>query len=66
MKENLDKKNWEELLQEAIEALKKAEVAMEDIAGWSGSSGNWGLHWSLMKVRESLTLLTSPIDYDKK
>lgn len=66
MTQQAPEKTWEELLTEAIAALKKAEVAMDDIAGWSGSSGNWGLHDSLMKVREAITLLTTPIDYDKK
>lgn len=50
-------KDWEELLQDAVVALEKAHEAMDDIAGWSGSSGNWTLHDSLIKVEKALAIL---------
>lgn len=55
----MEKKDWEVLLQEAVEALEKAHEAIDDIAGWSGSSGNWPLHDSLIKVEKALAILKS-------
>lgn len=52
-------KTWEELLQEAHGTLQQAYNIMNDIAGWSGSSGNWGLHESLPVVEQALALLNS-------
>lgn len=52
-----EEKDWETLLQEAVEALRKAHEAMDDIAGWSGSSGNWPLHDNLPKVEQALAIL---------
>lgn len=52
-------KDWEVLFQEAIKALEKANVAIDDIASWSGSSGNWPLHDSLEKVEKALKILKS-------
>jgi hypothetical protein len=39
---------------ETKEALELAEKELENIAGWSGSSGNWPLHDALTKVRKVL------------
>ena len=52
-----DKKDWEDLLKEALDALRAAHTAMHDIGDWSGSSGNWPLHQSLPKVDEALQIL---------
>jgi hypothetical protein len=38
-------------------ALKAAEKELENIAGWSGSSGNWPLQDALERVRDALTLI---------
>ena len=53
----MKEKDWETQLQEAISALKQAHKAMDDIAGWSGSSGNWTLHNALPKVEQALEIL---------
>ena len=55
----MPEKTWEELLREARATLRQAHDIMDDIAGWSGSSGNWGLHESLPVVKEALDLLDS-------
>jgi len=34
------KEKWDTLYAEAQEACRKAQVAVNDLAGWSGSSGN--------------------------
>jgi ABC-type phosphate/phosphonate transport system substrate-binding protein len=53
----MKEKDWETKLQEAIVALKEAHKAMDDIAGWSGSSGNWVLQTALPKVEQALEIL---------
>jgi hypothetical protein len=53
----MKEKDWETLYQEAVDALHLAQKAMNDIAGWSGSSGNWTLHESLPRVEQALALL---------
>lgn len=55
----MKEKAWETLLAEAIASLKEAHRAMDDIAGWSGSAGNWTLHDELIKVKKALLILTS-------
>lgn len=56
-----EEKTWDTLLLEAVVALRKAHKAMDDIAGWSGSYGNWPLHETMPKVEQALALLN---DYD--
>jgi hypothetical protein len=50
-------KTWEELLKEAIASLRAAHAAMDDLAGWSGSSGNWPLHECLVATEKALSIL---------
>ena len=50
-------KTWEELVKEAISTLREAHRKMDDIAGWSGSAGNWPLQQSLPVVKQALDLL---------
>lgn len=48
------KPNWEELYKEAEAAVKRANDAIQDIAGWSGSSGNWPLQDASAKIIKAL------------
>lgn len=49
----------ESLLATVKEALTLADRELEQITGWSGSSGNWPLHEAQTKVREALKALDS-------
>jgi hypothetical protein len=47
---------WEMALQSAQRALTTAHLAIDDIAGWSGSSGNWPLQDASSIVNTALDL----------
>lgn len=55
--DHMKEKDWETKLQEAIVALQEAHKAMDEFAGWSGSSGNWVLHTALPQVEQALRIL---------
>ena len=54
------KKSWETLFKEAEEAVERAYLAIDDIAGWSGSSGNWPLQEASGRIREARDALRKP------
>lgn len=54
--EKVPKIEWEVAYAFAERALKVAHLAIDDIAGWSGSSGNWPLQESSTIVRVALDL----------
>lgn len=50
-------KTWEELYKEAIEAVVCAKEAIDEIAGWSGSSGNWPLQEASGRITAAINVL---------
>jgi hypothetical protein len=54
------KESWEEAYTTAVAALRHAQTLIDDIAGWSGSSGNWPLQETSGRVRAALAILDAP------
>lgn len=54
------KESWEEAYRAAEVALVHAQTVIDDIAGWSGSSGNWPLQQCSGQVRRALEILHEP------
>jgi hypothetical protein len=52
------KKTWEELYAEAIAAVAAARTAIDNIAGWSGSAGNWPLQDACVRINTAHDALT--------
>lgn len=55
-----DKPTWEELYQAAEDAAKRAHEAIDDIAGWSGSAGNWPLQEASTAIKAVLAAFRAP------
>lgn len=53
---------WEELYKEAEAACERAHKVINDLAGWSGSSGHWGLQECSVRIRQALESFRKPID----
>ena len=53
---------WEELYKEAEAACEKAHLAIDDLAGWSGSSGHWGLQECSTRMRRVMEAFRKPIE----
>ena len=51
---------WERLYRQAVKACEEAQVAIDDIAGWSGSSGNWPLHEASIRIRKAIQAFREP------
>jgi hypothetical protein len=49
--------DWEQHLADGIAALERAHVALDDITGWSGGSGNWPAQEAHPKVRAALAII---------
>jgi len=54
------KVTWEQAYASARVALVLAQEVIDDLAGWSGSSGNWPLQESSGRVRKALEILDAP------
>lgn len=56
----MSNKTWEELYEEAEAAVVRAHEAIDEIAGWSGSSGNWPLQEASGRIKAALDALRPP------
>jgi len=52
------KPSWETLYKRAERAVEEAYAATNDLAGWSGASGNWGLQDANERLRKARLAFT--------